>query len=465
MTGANRRLPMLPLCLGLVVGLGALACSDRRDEAAARTSSEYGTAATPATTDTAAVVATTPDANANVQGDRYNPEVASVSAVPARRSTSRRSTPATTSDDQYAADRETAPAPANRSAAAPTETASTDQPIDDRAAANRSAEQNRTGVEVAGNRTPSTSDSVSRIQLENAGVLPKGPTLNDHQVMNIVLLANAGDSARAADILGDAARTTTVASADVAMGNPPAPPAPAEAAVTVRTETAPVTTPAFDRTVCANDPGNKAKECATLPDSVHARATVTIEGDQSKAPVTSYDEGRSVAPPAPAEGHVAEISLDAVRSLAQTMLRDHTALNARAAAVAQSDNLVPTESAVSVDVFNSNREIKSEDVEDLNPAAREWLTREVRLHEEALALIESQLLPLASDDELKSLLEEERQKIQSHLTLARQLLGTPATMTPVPLTPSTTPDANHHEHMAPAPTPAPATPDTLRVKP
>ena len=455
MTGANRRLPMLPLCIGLVVGLGALACSDRRDENAARTSSEYGTAATPAATDTAAVVATTPDANANVEGDRHNPEVASQTAVPARRSTARRSTPATTSDDQYAADRETAPAPANRPAAAPAEAAATDQPIDDRAAANRSAEQNRTGVEVAANPTPNSSDSVSRIQLENAGVLPKGPTLNDHQVMNIVLLGNAGDSARAADLLGDAARTTTVASGEVAMGNPPAPPVPAEAAVTVRTE-APTTN------VCANDPENKAKECATLPPT---SASVTIESDQSKAPVTSYDEGRSVAPPAPAESNVAEISLDAVRSLAATMLRDHTALNARASAVAQGDNLVPTESAVSVDVFNSNREIKSEDVEDLNPAAREWLNREVRLHEEALALIESQLLPLASDDELKALLEEERQKIQSHLSMARQLLGTPATGTPVPLTPSATPDANHQEHMAPAPTPAPATPDTLRVKP
>ena len=460
MTGANRRLPMLPLCVGLVVGLGALACSDRRDENAARTSSEYGTAATPAATDTATVVATTPDANANVQADRSKTEVASEPAVPARRSTARRSTPAVASNDPYAAPRESAPAAPSR-AAAPTETAATDQPIDDRAAANRSTEQNRTGVEVAANPTPSTSDSVSRIQLENAGVLPKGPTLNDHQVMNIVLLANAGDSARAADILGDAARTTTVASGEVAMGNPPAPPAPAEAAVTVRSESASVTTPAFDRSVCM-DPANKAKECATLPPT---SASVTIESDQSKAPVTSYDEGRSVAPPAPAESNVAEISMDAVRSLASTMLRDHTALNARASAVAQGDNLVPTESAVSVDVFNSNREIKSEDVEDLNPAAREWLTREVRLHEEALALIESQLLPLASDDELKALLEEERQKIQSHLSMARQLLGTPATGTPVPLTPSATPDANHQEHMAPAPTPAPATPDTLRTKP
>ena len=520
-----RRLSMLPTCAGLLLGLGALACSDKRDDdaAATNTNSEISTT-TPAdaTLDTSVatssqggnVTASEPvvtteatprrttrrssstvraDASAEVSAnDPYAPDV---SREPSR------TTPAEIKAEARADVNRAEPVDATRNdpAMAPTaetkaEETVTSTSVSASATAPR-AEVSATAPSAAVTTTPSRDSAAVTVTTPRAAIstttpapasttpsasssnpdaplVPVGPAakgfMNDPQLINVLLLANTGDSARAAEVLG--------ASSDVAVKEKEDATTTASLGGTVAPRTRIIRVDSTDIWPPRNmhdDPRPRTRTVEIEVPVEEPRPAVS-----ASAAVNPVTPGVSITTDAAVGTGAAEISVSAVRAFAESMVRDHTAVNARLAAMVTQDGIAPAESEKSIEVFNNNREAATTPrrVTD-NASARTWLEREVRAHEQALDNIDRQLLPLAVDDELRTILEETKRTVQSHLTQARQLLGTAGSVNPTPApktgmettpmpglrTPATTDSMRIRTDSMPASRPMPA--DTTRPVP
>ena len=111
-----------------------------------------------------------------------------------------------------------------------------------------------------------------------------------------------------------------------------------------------------------------------------------------------------------------------VKAFAETMIRDHTAGNDKAAALANKISLTPEASATSkslkADGDKMLAKLKGMSGGEFDKA---YIDNEVSYHESVIGALDQTLLPNAKNAELKSLLETGRPIFTSHLEHAKQL--------------------------------------------
>jgi len=114
----------------------------------------------------------------------------------------------------------------------------------------------------------------------------------------------------------------------------------------------------------------------------------------------------------------------AVKQFAQTMITDHGAVNAQAAALAQKLGVTPADNAVSQSLQSGAKQARAS-LERLRGAAfdRAYLDREVAYHQAVLDAIDKVLVPTTENAELRKLLTDVRPAIATHLEHAKQLRG------------------------------------------
>lgn len=114
----------------------------------------------------------------------------------------------------------------------------------------------------------------------------------------------------------------------------------------------------------------------------------------------------------------------AVRQFAATMISDHSAVNARAAALAGKLGVIPADNAVSQSLHAGATQARA-GLETLRNAAfdRAYIDREIAYHQAVLDALDGLLIPTASNAELRQLLVDVRPAIAAHLAHAKQIKG------------------------------------------
>jgi putative membrane protein len=117
----------------------------------------------------------------------------------------------------------------------------------------------------------------------------------------------------------------------------------------------------------------------------------------------------------------------AVRDFAQTMVRDHSAVNAKAVELAQKLGVTPEDNDVSKQL-KDGADQAHDNIADLEGAAfdRAYMDREIAYHQAVLDALDSTLIPSAQNAELKQFLTSVRPNFEAHLKRAkavRQDLG------------------------------------------
>ena len=110
-----------------------------------------------------------------------------------------------------------------------------------------------------------------------------------------------------------------------------------------------------------------------------------------------------------------------VKSFAQTMIRDHGAVNKQAVALAQKLGVTPRDNDVSQSLQRGHMTAFNE-LSALSGSAfdRAYAAREVAYHQGVLDALDQTLIPGAQNAELKGLLTQVRPNFAQHLELARQ---------------------------------------------
>lgn len=114
---------------------------------------------------------------------------------------------------------------------------------------------------------------------------------------------------------------------------------------------------------------------------------------------------------------------DKVKAFADKMVKDHRAMDQQMGKLAVKLKLNPTPSETS----DSLKASGSEAMENLKIAPKgpifdkEYMASQVTAHEKVLQIFNDQLIPSASNQQLKALLQESARDIESHLEQARQL--------------------------------------------
>jgi putative membrane protein len=115
-------------------------------------------------------------------------------------------------------------------------------------------------------------------------------------------------------------------------------------------------------------------------------------------------------------------SNQAVKEFAETMVRDHTAVNDKAIALAKKLGVTPEES-------DASKSLKSDGKKELAKLKaltganfdKAYVDNEVSYHEAVIGLLDKTLIPSTRNAELKSLLESGRPIFVAHLEHAKQL--------------------------------------------
>ena len=111
-----------------------------------------------------------------------------------------------------------------------------------------------------------------------------------------------------------------------------------------------------------------------------------------------------------------------VREFAKTMVRDHTAVNAQATALAKKLGVIPEESDTSKSLKSGGDKTMAQ-LMTLTGAAfdKAYIDNEVSYHEAVLGVLDETLIPNTRNAELKSLLESARPIFVTHLDHAKKL--------------------------------------------
>jgi putative membrane protein len=111
-----------------------------------------------------------------------------------------------------------------------------------------------------------------------------------------------------------------------------------------------------------------------------------------------------------------------VRAFANTMITDHTAVNAQASALAGRLHVTPADNAVSQSLKTGAAE-SHRNLQRLRGAAfdKAYIDREVAYHQAVLDAIDHVLIPTTDNADLKKLLTDVRPAIAAHLAHAQQL--------------------------------------------
>jgi putative membrane protein len=112
----------------------------------------------------------------------------------------------------------------------------------------------------------------------------------------------------------------------------------------------------------------------------------------------------------------------AVKEFAETMIRDHTAVNDKAIALAKKLGVTPEESDTSKRL-KSNGEKELAKLKALTGAEfdKAYVDNEVSYHEAVIGLLDKTLIPNTRNAELKSLIESGRPIFVAHLEHAKKL--------------------------------------------
>jgi putative membrane protein len=111
-----------------------------------------------------------------------------------------------------------------------------------------------------------------------------------------------------------------------------------------------------------------------------------------------------------------------VRSFAQDMVRDHTAVNEKALALAKKLNVTPEDNSTS-QTLSKQAAAKSAELAKLNGAAydKAYINNEVAYHKTVNDALQNTLIPGASNPELKGLLTTGLKIFQGHQQHAEQV--------------------------------------------
>ena len=111
-----------------------------------------------------------------------------------------------------------------------------------------------------------------------------------------------------------------------------------------------------------------------------------------------------------------------VKAFAETMVRDHTAVNAKATALAKKLGVTPEESATSKSLKTDGdkmlAKLKAMSGTEFDKA---YVDNEVAYHEAVIGVVTNTLIPNTKNAELKSLLESAGPIFTSHLEHAKEL--------------------------------------------
>ncbi len=119
---------------------------------------------------------------------------------------------------------------------------------------------------------------------------------------------------------------------------------------------------------------------------------------------------------------VKKTSNQAVKEFAEPMIRDHTAVNDKAIALAKKLGVTPEASDASKSLkANGKKELAK--LKALTGAEfdKAYVNNEVSYHEAVISLLDKTLIPSARNTELKSLLESGRPIFAAHLEHAKKL--------------------------------------------
>jgi putative membrane protein len=163
---------------------------------------------------------------------------------------------------------------------------------------------------------------------------------------------------------------------------------------------------AASTSMAAPAPDTAKPAAATLNDAQIAHVAVTANSIDSAAGVLAKQKGTAKA----------------AKEFAQDMIRDHSAVNKKAVALATKLKVTPEDNDVSkslksgADANTSNLQGKSG--ADFDKA---YIDNEVTYHQSVLDALDKTLIPGAQNAELKSLLESVRPTIAAHLAKAKSI--------------------------------------------
>ena len=111
-----------------------------------------------------------------------------------------------------------------------------------------------------------------------------------------------------------------------------------------------------------------------------------------------------------------------VKAFAETMVRDHTAVNAKAIALAKKLGVTPEESATSKSLKSDGDKMLAKLKGMSGPEFdKAYVDNEVAYHEAVIGVVTKSLIPNTKNAELKSLLESAGPIFTSHLEHAKHL--------------------------------------------
>jgi len=115
----------------------------------------------------------------------------------------------------------------------------------------------------------------------------------------------------------------------------------------------------------------------------------------------------------------------ALKQFAATMITDHTAVNAQAAALAAKLGVTPADNAVSQSLEGGAKQARTS-LEALHGAAfdRAYMDRKVDAHRYVLGVIDQTLVPNARSKVLRRVLADMRKLVEQHLTRVQQIQTT-----------------------------------------
>ena len=113
-----------------------------------------------------------------------------------------------------------------------------------------------------------------------------------------------------------------------------------------------------------------------------------------------------------------------VRKFANTMITDHSAVNAQAAALAGRLGVTPADNKVSQSLLAGAADARQSLAAQRGAAFdRAYLDREIAYHQAVLDAIDGLLVPTTDNAELKQLLTDVRPAVAAHIAHAKQLRG------------------------------------------
>lgn len=111
-----------------------------------------------------------------------------------------------------------------------------------------------------------------------------------------------------------------------------------------------------------------------------------------------------------------------VKNFASMMVRDHTGVNDRAAALAKKLGVTPKDNAVSQSLESGAKEAKAK-VDPLKGSAfdQAYIEHEIAYHQAVLDALNQTLIPTTENAELKALLTQVKPAIEAHLAYAKKI--------------------------------------------